>query len=121
MKLSKIQITIVLVLVSLLLVGMVTLTGCKKKADSGEAAVSDATEQTMCPIMNAKINKSLFTEYKGKKVYFCCAGCVGKFEKEPEKYLDKLPQFKEAGESAVTEAEKTVESVTGKLKDISTD
>ena len=111
MKLSKLQITIVLVLVSLLLIGMVTLTGCKKKAESGEAAVSDATEQTMCPIMDAKINKTLFTEYKGKKVYFCCIGCKEKFEKEPEKYLSKLPQFKETAEPAIKETEKTIEKV----------
>jgi len=45
-------------------------------------------------VMKGAINKNLFTEYKGKKVYFCCAGCKGKFEKEPEKYIAKLPQFK---------------------------
>jgi len=44
--------------------------------------------------MGGAINKELHTEYKGKKVYFCCAGCVKKFKANPEKYLDKLPQFK---------------------------
>ena len=53
------------------------------------------TEQKVCPLMGGAINKALFTEYKGRKVYFCCAGCKQKFEKEPEKYLDKLPQFKD--------------------------
>jgi len=48
-----------------------------------------------CPIMGKPINKDIFTEYKGKKVYFCCAGCKEEFEKEPEKYIAKLPQFKE--------------------------
>jgi YHS domain-containing protein len=43
--------------------------------------------------MEGTINKELYTEYKGKKVYFCCLGCKEKFEKEPEKYLSKLPQF----------------------------
>jgi len=37
----------------------------------------------------------LYTEYKGKKVYFCCSGCKEKFEEEPEKYIAKLPQFKQ--------------------------
>ena len=83
----------------LLLIGLVVLTGCKKKsepvapAETGKA-VSAAIQQTTCPIMGGAINKDIFTEYKGKKVYFCCAGCKEKFEKEPEKYLDKLPQFK---------------------------
>jgi YHS domain-containing protein len=43
--------------------------------------------------MNAPINKELYTEYKGKKVYFCCPGCETEFLKAPEKYIDKLPQF----------------------------
>ncbi|MCK4998304.1 MAG: YHS domain-containing protein, partial [Anaerohalosphaera sp.] len=32
---------------------------------------------------------------KGKKVYFCCPGCDAEFKKDPEKYIGKLPQFKE--------------------------
>ena len=39
------------------------------------------------------INKKLFVEYKGKKVYFCCAGCPDVFKANPEKYVSKLPQF----------------------------
>ena len=50
-------------------------------------------EQEMCPIMGQPINKELYTEYKGKKVYFCCEGCKEKFEANPEQYLAKLPQF----------------------------
>jgi len=51
-------------------------------------------QQTVCPVMGGKINKSIFTTYKGKKVYFCCSGCESPFLKNPEKYLSKLPQFK---------------------------
>jgi YHS domain-containing protein len=54
-----------------------------------------AYEQTLCPVMGNPINKDVFVEYKGKKVYFCCAGCDDVFLKEPEKYLPKLPQFQE--------------------------
>ncbi|MHC5119654.1 MAG: efflux RND transporter periplasmic adaptor subunit, partial [Planctomycetota bacterium] len=50
-------------------------------------------EQTLCPVMGNPINKEVFVEYKGKKVYFCCPGCDDTFLKEPEKYLHKLPQF----------------------------
>ncbi|AQT69482.1 Cation efflux system protein CusB precursor [Anaerohalosphaera lusitana] len=56
-------------------------------------AEDSATEQTICPVMGGKINKDIFVEYKGKKVYFCCAGCPEEFQKNPEKYIDKLPQF----------------------------
>jgi Cu(I)/Ag(I) efflux system membrane fusion protein len=61
-----------------------------------EKQMTDGTvEQKLCPVMGLAINKDLFTLYKGKKVYFCCPGCKPEFEKEPEKYLVKLPQFKE--------------------------
>ncbi len=56
--------------------------------------ITVAAEQTTCPIVNLAINKDVYTEYKGKKVYFCCPGCKPDFEKEPEKFLAKLPQFK---------------------------
>jgi YHS domain-containing protein len=53
-----------------------------------------SNEQELCPVMNNPISKEVFVEYKGKKVYFCCPGCIETFEKDPEKYVDKLPQFK---------------------------
>jgi len=53
-----------------------------------------SSEQVMCPVMGGPIKKDIYTEYKGRKVYFCCPMCKGKFEATPEKYLDKLPQFK---------------------------
>jgi len=100
MKSRRAQFGIVFMLAVLLLIGLVALTGCKKKSEPAapaevEKAVSATIQQTICPIMGGVINKDIFTEYKGKKVYFCCAGCKEKFEKEPEKYLAKLPQFSE--------------------------
>lgn len=52
-------------------------------------------EHTVCPVMGGPVNKDIYVEYQGKKVYFCCLMCKGRFEAEPEKYLDKLPQFKQ--------------------------
>jgi len=64
-------------------------------ADQPQVAVA-ATEQTTCPVMEGNpINKSIFVEYKGKKVYFCCKGCPETFLANPEKYIAKLPQFKQ--------------------------
>jgi YHS domain-containing protein len=57
--------------------------------------IAAAAEQTMCPIMNMAIDKKVFIEYKGKKVYFCCPGCEDKFNEEPAKYVAKLPQFQD--------------------------
>jgi YHS domain-containing protein len=40
------------------------------------------------------IDKNVYTEYEGKKVYFCCPGCIDKFKASPSSYIAKLPQFK---------------------------
>jgi len=95
------QFQVILLLTVLLLVGLIVLNGCRKKSESEVAApgkteevASTIIEQTTCPVMGGAIDKDIFTEYKGKRVYFCCAGCVEKFKANPEKYLDKLPQFK---------------------------
>jgi len=55
--------------------------------------VAQVAEQTTCPVMGGPINKDIFIEYQGKKVYFCCNGCPDTFRASPEKYLSKLPQF----------------------------
>ena len=99
MNVKKKQFKGLLFLVSLSLVGLIVVVGCKKSEPEGqpepvtEVVKQDAIEQTMCPVMSAPINKELFVEYKGKKVYFCCEGCERMFKEEPEKYLAKLPQF----------------------------
>jgi len=49
-----------------------------------------AKEQTICPIMGGKINKTVYADHDGKRVYFCCAGCIDPFKKEPAKYIKKL-------------------------------
>lgn len=54
-----------------------------------------------CPVMPshsisiAKATKDkLFADYKGRRYFFCCAGCVPAFKKNPEKYIkgaDSIP------------------------------
>ena len=46
--------------------------------------------QTVCPITGGKINKNVHHDFNGKRVYFCCAGCIDKFAKAPEKYIKKM-------------------------------
>jgi YHS domain-containing protein len=62
-------------------------------ASASSTAPAPAKEQTTCPVMGGAINKAIFVEYQGKKVYFCCAGCPETFQADPQKYLSKLPQF----------------------------
>ncbi len=68
--------------------------GPEKEQHKPQTQDSKVEEQKVCPVMGGEINKEHFTVYKGKKVYFCCPGCEPEFLKNPEKYIDKLPQFK---------------------------
>jgi len=49
-----------------------------------------AAAQTTCPVMGAKINKELYADHNGERVYFCCMACPPQFEKDPQKFIDKL-------------------------------
>jgi len=60
-----------------------------------DSVAGHGSEQNLCPVMGNPINKDIFVEYQGRKVYFCCPSCIEEFQKNPEKYLPKLPQFEQ--------------------------
>ena len=47
-------------------------------------------EQTACPVMGGKVNKDVFDDHDGKRVYFCCKPCLEKFNADPAKYVAAL-------------------------------
>ena len=49
-----------------------------------------AKEQEICPVMGGKINKEIYADHDGKRVYFCCAMCPEPFKKDPAKYIEKM-------------------------------
>ena len=63
-------------------------------AFSGLAPAADkpaqANAQSDCPVMGGKIDKKVYADYKGKRIYFCCTGCVDEFKKDPEKFMKKM-------------------------------
>lgn len=40
-----------------------------------EQSGNDLTVQTLCPIMKAPVNKNLFVDRDGLRIYICCEGC----------------------------------------------
>jgi YHS domain-containing protein len=87
-------------LISLLVcifIAATAITGCKCPFKKDGKAGAMETRQTTCPVSGQPINKEYSTQYKGKTVYFCCPKCKPVFEKDPEKYIDKLPQFQAGG------------------------
>jgi len=49
-----------------------------------------AKPQETCPVMGGKINKSIYTDYDGKRIYFCCKACPEPFRKDPKKYMQEM-------------------------------
>ena len=62
-----------------------TAMGAEKKT---EQHVKKA--QTQCPVEGGKIDKKVYTDYKGKRIYFCCRSCIDTFKQNPEKYMTRL-------------------------------
>jgi hypothetical protein len=62
--------------------------------DTNKVEVKKAPEvkaQTMCPVLEGnKVDKSLYVDFDGKRIYVCCKACVADVTKEPAKYVKKL-------------------------------
>ena len=77
----------------LVLVGIVTTAG---KIQAEELNVRKPTQgeigkSATCPVTNEKFEVGEDTpviDYKGKSYFFCCAGCVGTFKKNPDKFAE---------------------------------
>jgi YHS domain-containing protein len=64
------------------------------QASASEQGAKAVLEQKTCPVMEGNpIDKNIFVEYQGNKVYLCCAACKAKFLANPEQHVSKLPQF----------------------------
>lgn len=61
-------------------------------AEKQEKTAVKLSEQKTCPVMGGKINKKLYTDYKGQRIYVCCAGCIDTVNKNPEKYISILAE-----------------------------
>ncbi len=57
---------------------------------SGNEPIS-AVEQVFCPVLsNERIDLSIYTDYEGQRVYFCCQKCRKDFIEDPAPYLAHL-------------------------------
>ncbi|MBN1984239.1 MAG: hypothetical protein JW795_22115 [Chitinivibrionales bacterium] len=85
----------------------------KKLAQLGQMAYTiEPSEQSMntkalkpqstCPIMGSSINKKLFVDYNGQRIYVCCAGCLPEVKKNPQAAIKKLQERGEGIETVAT-------------------
>jgi hypothetical protein len=49
-----------------------------------------AAPQKTCPVMGGKVNKELYIDAEGYRIYVCCKGCISAIQADPEKYIEKL-------------------------------
>ena len=77
--------------------------GCKKTEPQAPAPAAGQPEiaQKICPVLGNPIDPNVHTEYKGRRIYFCCTSCLKAFEADPEKYIAKVDkQLQGAAEPA---------------------
>ena len=77
--------TVVMLAVVLGAVGLFAM-GCKK-TEPPETAPAAAGQpeiaQKICPVMGGPLDPNIYTDYNGRRIYFCCASCPKAFEKDP--------------------------------------
>ena len=78
-----------------LMAGSVALIAAEKPADKPVATQPAATQPApvnkKCPVTGEDVNpKGKTVQYKGKTVGFCCDDCIDLFNKNPDKYADKI-------------------------------
>ena len=91
----------VVLILSLMGMGLMTVSCAKeekspKKAE--EVAPNDAGSQapktqTTDAFSGQPINKSIYADYMGKRIYFCCGESRRQFNNDPEKYIKKFQEL----------------------------
>jgi YHS domain-containing protein len=61
----------------------------EKKGESQDRPAAKPRVTAKCPVGGDAISKEAFVDYKGGKVYFCCAACIPKFKEATAKYATK--------------------------------
>lgn len=59
---------------------------------AGAGLAADPRPQTVCPVLGGNIDKKVYVDYQGERIYFCCQGCDAEFRKNPEKYMKKIQE-----------------------------
>jgi len=75
-----------------------------KVTPTTEADAEAIAAQKLCPVMDeplGSMGKPLKVTGLGRDVYLCCKGCLKFLEKDPHKYLAKLPQLTGAAKPVV--------------------
>lgn len=83
---------------SALLIGMGVRPAMAQHGHGDHDHAAHAEEATLpnCPIMGEPINLAISVATDDGPVFFCCKGCIAKFEKNPEKYAAEFAEQRKA-------------------------
>lgn len=82
-----------LALFSLALVGGAAAQTKPKTPAKAPTKISCAVQEgDMIDVADAT-KKHMYADYKGKRYFFCCAGCPDAFKKDPAKYAKTAPSI----------------------------
>ncbi len=70
--------------------------GRVEKSGQPDQRAEKESKLPLCPVMGESIDFNVKTATDEGPVYFCCAGCVEKFEKDPQKYAKKVAAQRQA-------------------------
>lgn len=87
------RLSVILAIIMLLGIGLVNVS-CDKDESFEAPALSAPKIQMTDAISGEPINKNVYVDYKGKRIYFCCENSRQGFNNNPQVFLKK---FKEQG------------------------
>ena len=59
-------------------------------AAEGQAADPTITLQATCPVMGGAIDRKLYVDHEGQRIYVCCAGCIDAVKKDPAAHVKAM-------------------------------
>lgn len=90
------------------------LAAAQREITEREARNRPANSQ--CPVLDKPVDAAIVVEFEGRRIAFCCNKCKAAFEKEPKKYLAKLPPVEAGGPPKAEPAGKVEEGKQGEGK-----
>jgi len=117
--LKRFTTNLVLLAAALVLAGIAPITQAKAAPKSSQNKVykEDLGKKTVCPITGEEFTvtkDSKFSEYKGKRYYFCCPKCKPTFDKDPASYITKVVPVDDIGTKRTCPVMKNELTVTDK-------
>jgi YHS domain-containing protein len=116
---------LLIMIVVLLSAAVAAANSCNQEAEPKHAKAKEITAaakpdqvihagtQTHCPIGGGEVDKSVFEDYQGQRIYFCCPGCEGPFLADPEAHLTAI-----SAKGQTVASVQTVCPISGKPLDI---